>query len=99
MIGEIFDNLINKRKEVSYCDLKDAWKGKKKNWGGYRIIALLLGQKYMNFNQDLIEEMKKWHRDCAGEEIDDQEANEAWKNLCAYFEFLMEIDERQKREN
>lgn len=30
MIGEIFDNLINKRKEVSYCDLKDAWENKKK---------------------------------------------------------------------
>jgi len=30
MIGEIFDNLINKRKEVNYCDLKDAWMNKKK---------------------------------------------------------------------
>lgn len=53
----------------------------------------------MDFGRDLIDKMKQWHRDSTGEEIDDQEANEAWKNLCEYFELLMQIDERVKRED
>jgi len=53
----------------------------------------------MDFGRDLIDKMKQWHRDSTGEEISDQEANEAWINLCKYFELLLEMDRKQEREN
>lgn len=53
----------------------------------------------MQFEQKFIDKMKQWYRDRDGTELSDHEANEAWNNLCGFFELLHEIDQRVKKED
>ena len=52
----------------------------------------------MEFSQATIDKMKQLYRDHDGTKLSDQEANEAWTNLCEYFKILHEWDQKDKRE-